>query len=355
MHEQAMFYNAVSLAMHGDPAGIWKLKERCEISGNLFTQDEHVPLWKIAYDRLLRDGHHPPDPFTAAKALDDLGVRLILYEDLEYPTRLKEIPDPPLGLYVRGELKEEMCFAIVGTRRATTEGIHVARKFSRDLTGAGFVIVSGLAFGIDAAGHEGCLEVQGRTIAVLAGGLHEIYPTKNTYLGEKILALGGAIISEYPLGEPPYPHRFLERNRIISGLSRGVLIIECPLNSGSRVTGGLALKQNRDVFVIPGSITHPNFSGSHELIRQGATLVTKPEDIFQEYEMCDAQVQPKTFVTENEEERLILSALQSTSGPLIVDKIIETTRLEPRIANQTLSFLVIKGMIKETDTGYIIE
>ena len=176
-----------------------------------------------------------------------------------------------------------MAIAIVGTRRATPDGKSTARRFAAELARAGIVIVSGLAFGVDAAAHEGCLDAEGKTVAVLACGLANIYPRNNEPLAKKILAQGGAIISEYPPDMPAYPSRFLERNRIVSGLSKGTLVIEAPERSGSLATARFALEQNRDVFVVPGPIAHPNFKGSHALIRQGAELVTTPEDILESY------------------------------------------------------------------------
>ena len=177
----------------------------------------------------------------------------------------------------------ETPIAIVGTRRATPEGKIIAKRFARELTSYGIPIASGLAFGIDAAAHEECVATGGATIAVLAGGLDAIYPGSNAALAQKILARHGCIISEYPLGSPPLPYRFLERNRIISGISRGTLVVEAPENSGSLATARYALEANREVFVVPGSTLHPNFKGSHRLIRQGAELVTTPEEIFEAY------------------------------------------------------------------------
>jgi DNA processing protein len=282
-------------------------------------------------------------------------MKLLLSDSKEYPALLREIPDPPKGIYVRGILSSDaFAIGIVGTRRATPGGKTTAREFARALARAGIIIVSGLAFGIDAAAHEGCLEGGGKTIAVLAGGLDKVYPESNTRLAEKILAAGGAIVSEYPPGTPPYASNFLERNRIVSGLSKGVLIVEAPENSGALVTARRAARQNRDVFVVPGSIGHGNFKGSHALIRQGAELVTDPEEIFAAYSITKEQRAAREAAAASPEETLILKALRESSSALNVDKIIEATRLEPRIANQTISFLLVRNAIKELDTGYIM-
>lgn len=283
-------------------------------------------------------------------------IHHIVFGDPAYPPLLREITKAPRQLYVRGALPmpHALPLAIVGTRRATQDGIRLARQFGRDLAAAGFVIVSGLAFGIDAAAHEGALEANGACVAVLANGLASVYPHNNRRLAEKILAAGGAIISEYEPGEPPLPYKFIERNRIISGLSKGTLVIEAPEASGSLATAGFALEQNRDVFVVPGSVSHPNFRGANELIRQGAELVTKPEDILAAYgiEMNCAAARRSSARTP--EEKLILSALEGVLHPLDVDKIIEATKLEPRIVNQALTFLVLRKAVRETKGQYTI-
>jgi DNA processing protein len=244
--------------------------------------------------------------------------------------------------------------AVVGTRRATPDGKNTARRFAAELARAGIVIVSGLAFGVDAAAHEGCLNAGGKTLAVLACGLANIYPKNNEALAEKIIAQGGAIISEYPPDMPAYPSRFLERNRIVSGLSKGTLVIEAPERSGSLATARFALEQNRDVFVIPGQITHPNFKGSHELIRQGAELVTTPEHILAAEGMLK---EDKKMLDTSElapEEALVVHFLRESGAAQDIDKISVAAKLQPHIANQTVSFLLIKGMISERGDGYVI-
>jgi DNA processing protein len=354
---EKIFYNAVAIALGGDPSLVRKIRKR---SGPLFSS------WEIIYEKVeeLRENNESVgatpiisvDPEDAWSVVKSLGIDLVLFDDPQYPTLLRQIHNPPLGLYIRGKFPmAEYSFTVVGTRRATADGKLSAKRFGRELASAGFTIVSGLALGVDAAAHEGCLEAGGGAIAVLAGGLNEIYPATNEWLGKKILENGGAIISEYPPGSPPYGPRFLERNRIVSGLSVGSLIIEAPERSGSLATANFALQQNRDVFVIPGPITHPNFFGSHALIRQGAELVTKPDDILEAYSLMKEKLNVVERRAANDEEKLILAALKSIRGAAEVDKIIEMTKLEPRIANQTLSMLVLKNIITETESGYIIE
>jgi len=244
MHSEALYYNAAACALHGESRAMRKFAE--------------IGSWKGAYEMLMAGTDPVPEPAAAWEALTKHGIRLMFLGDPGYPPLLRETSPAPLALYVRGAIPRNaaQAVAIVGTRRATPEGNRLAQQFGRELADAGCAIVSGLALGIDAAAHEGALETDGTAcIAVLANGLDRVYPEANRRLAEKIIAAGGAIVSEYPPGEHPLKYRFLERNRIISGIANGTLIIEAPEASGSLATAGFALEQNRDVFVVPGSIT----------------------------------------------------------------------------------------------------
>lgn len=275
-------------------------------------------------------------------------IKKITLKDSNYPSLLKEIPDPPAVLYILGDLPDDPPaggprIAIVGTRKATSNGCLIAKSLAKELSGAGCVIVSGLAMGIDTASHEGAVAAKAKTIAVLGSGLDEIYPRHNKNLAEAILNLGGAIISEYPPLEPAYPDNFLFRNRIISGLSLATVVVEAPQRSGSLVTARLALEQNREVFVVPGPANHQNYVGSHQLIREGARLVVSAKDILE-----DLNLKPLTPKEKfSPEEELILETLQKTKKSLSIDKIMEITKLNPQVVNKTITFLVIKGIIKE--------
>lgn len=340
--EESLYYNALAIATHGSYKALKSLRS-C------------FPSWKEAFDDLYKNGLSPPDPKSEAQNLKRQNIRLILSEDPDFPPLLREISDPPFGIYVRGVLpRESRAIAIVGTRKATHEGKRTAKHFAHALAAAGFAIVSGLALGIDAAAHDGTLEVGGLAIAVLANGLDTIYPHTNERLALKILAAGGCIISEYPPGEEARKHRFLERNRIVSGLANGTLVVEAPLKSGSVATARFAFEQNRDVFVIPGGIAHPNFQGSHKLIRQGAELVTKPEDILEVYGITKKDISTASEKNVEPHEKLILKALREVSSATTVDKLIDMTKLEPQILNQHITFLLLKGIIKETEGGYTI-
>jgi DNA processing protein len=211
------------------------------------------------------------------------GNTIITLADAEYPRGLLEIPDPPTLLYVRGrsELLAANCVAIVGSRNATAQGLANAESFARVLSEAGLTVVSGLALGIDAAAHRGALDGPGSTVAVLGTGIDITYPARNADLFGAI-ARRGVIVSEFPLGTPPVAANFPRRNRIISGLARGVLVVEAALDSGSLITARLAGEQGREVLALPGSIHSPLSKGCHALIKQGAKLVESAQDVLEE-------------------------------------------------------------------------
>lgn len=210
------------------------------------------------------------------------GSHLLTLADDAYPRALLDIADPPVLLYVKGDpaLLQRPAIALVGARSATVQGEANAAAFAQSLAEAGLVIVSGLALGVDAAAHRGALAAGG-TVAVIGTGIDRIYPARNATLAREIAA-SGAIVSEFPLGTPPLPHNFPRRNRIIAGLSQGVLVVEAALNSGSLITARLATESGREVFAIPGSIHSPLARGCHRLIRDGAKLVETAEDVIEE-------------------------------------------------------------------------
>ena len=219
--------------------------------------------------------------------LEDGNNRVVTLADSDYPQALLNIPDPPLLLYVKGrlDLLNRSALAVVGSRNATPQGIHNAEAFAKSLSDAGLCIISGMAHGIDAAAHRGALRCQGNncgsSIGVIGTGLDKVYPAANRDLAHA-LAQQGALISEFPLGTPPLAANFPRRNRIISGMSAGCLVVEASLQSGSLITARLALEQGRDVFAIPGSIHAPQSKGCHTLLKQGAKLVETAQDIFEE-------------------------------------------------------------------------
>jgi len=209
---------------------------------------------------------------------------VISVDDPSYPPRLKEIYDPPLILRVRGNLEvlTKPGIAMVGTRHPTPYGSGMAERLGSDLAAQGLVIISGMARGVDTASHRGAISAKGKTVAVFGTGVDVIYPKENSRLAEQILALGGALISEFPLGTFAAPQNFPIRNRIISGMSVGVLVLEAAEYSGTRITARCALEQNRDVFAVPGNITNKNSWGPNTLIKQGAKLVATWEDVWED-------------------------------------------------------------------------
>ena len=212
-----------------------------------------------------------------------LKIQVMTLQDEDYPRSLKEIYDPPLCLYVKGALlpSDTVSLAIVGSRRASYYGLSCALNFAYSLAGAGITIVSGLARGIDTQAHRGVLKAKGRTIAVLGSGLNRVYPAENKDLADKI-AERGAVVSEFPLNAEPLARNFPRRNRIISGLSLGTIVVEAAKNSGALITADFALEQGKDVFAIPGSVTSATSFGTNQLIKQGAKLVDSIEDIIEE-------------------------------------------------------------------------
>jgi DNA processing protein len=212
------------------------------------------------------------------------GVTVVTLEDARYPSRLKEIYDPPLVLYVRGnpDVLMQPGIAVVGTRHPTPYGSGMAERLSCDLASQGVAIISGMARGVDTASHRGAIAAKGRTIAVFGTGVDVIYPKENSRLSEQILALGGVLISEFAMGTFAAPQNFPIRNRTISGMSVGVLVVEAAEYSGTRITARCALEQNRDVFAVPGNVTNKNSWGPNTLIKQGAKLVATWEDVWED-------------------------------------------------------------------------
>ena len=212
------------------------------------------------------------------------GAEVVSFEDPAYPGQLKQIYDPPVVLYVRGNVAaiSQPGIAIVGTRHPTPYGLGMAERLSCDLAARGLVIFSGMARGVDTAGHRGAMAGKGKTVAVLGTGIDVAYPKENTRLSEQILAQGGALVSEFPMATFAAPQNFPIRNRIISGLSIGVLVVEAAEYSGTRITARCALEQSRDVFAVPGNVTNKGSWGPNTLIKQGAKLVATWDDVWEE-------------------------------------------------------------------------
>ena len=273
-------------------------------------------------------------------------IKTVSIADKNYPKFLKKIKNAPAVIYYRGELNpSEQCFAIVGTRMFSPYGKQVALEIAGDLAEAGLIIVSGLAPGIDTFAHQAAVERGKRTIAVLGTGLDEksIYPQSNLKLAEKILETGGALISEYPPGTRGSKFTFPSRNRIISGLSLGVLVVEAKQKSGALITANYGFEQNRKVFAVPGPIHSSNSRGCHYLIKKGAKLVENANDILKELNLPLKELS-SFYEGENEDENLILNVLREEV--LDIDKIIEKTKLSAAKVASTLAILEIKGKVR---------
>lgn len=278
------------------------------------------------------------------------NIWLITEQDPSYPPSLKEIPSPPLMLYGRGEVsalgKENILLGVVGTRRPTSYGVETTGSIVRELIAAGVSVVSGLATGIDAEAHRVALEERGTTIGVLGSGLDRdaIFPPENKGLAQKIVEAGGAIISEYAPGTPAAKEHFPARNRIISGLARGTLVVEAREKSGALITARLALEQNREVFAVPGSVFSPTSRGPNRLIKDGAKLVQNASDILEELGMEYNNINKKiAHELLDEKEQLILQILEEPMG---VDLLKEKTGLETAVIVTSLSLLELKGAVK---------
>jgi len=275
-------------------------------------------------------------------------IKTLTLEDDSYPKILKRTKDAPKILYYRGELKpEESCFAIVGTRRYSNYGKDISSEIAADLAEAGLTIVSGLAPGIDTFSHQAAVERNRRTIAVLGTGVDEesIYPRENINLARKILENGGCLVSEYPPGTRGSKFTFPRRNRIISGLSLGTLVIEAKEKSGALITASWAKSQKRKLFAVPGNIHSLNSKGCHLLIKQGAKLVENAKDILKYLNYpVNTAYQTRGISHSNEEEKLILEMLKIE--PLYIDKIIEKTNLSASKTAATLAILEIDGKVK---------
>jgi len=276
-------------------------------------------------------------------------IKTISINDKDYPKLLKEIKQAPEVLYYKGSLPraESRGFAVVGTRMCSSYGKQVALEIAGDLAEAGLTIVSGLAPGIDTFSHQAVVERKKRTIAVLGTGLDEksIYPQSNMKLAKKIIETGGCLISEYPPKTRGTQFTFPQRNRIISGLSLGVLVIEAKGKSGALITAEWAKKQGRKVFAVPGQIHSSNSKGPHYLIKKGAKLVENANDILKELNLnLSISEINRVIAGENEEENLILEALKERA--LDIDKIIEETKLSAAKVASTLAILEIKGKVR---------
>lgn len=307
-----------------------------------------------------------------ARADDELaragkkGVQLVTWADAGYPALLKQIADPPLVLYAAGSLDalDFPCVAVVGTRHPTVYGRETARRFGFQLAGGGYTVVSGLAVGIDTEAHTGAVQAKGRSVAVLGGALDCLFPKENAKLARRMIDCGGAVVSEYPFGRQPDRQTFPMRNRIVSGLSKGVVAVEAPLNSGTLITVNQALDQNRCVMAVPGRVDSRTSQGCHALLREGARLVTCAEEVMEELRdlVPGASRRPEKAVSPpagprpesvlSGDERAVWSHI-GTEG-VAVDDVIRESGLAAGQVSALLVGLQIKHLVRLLPGGQVV-
>jgi len=325
----------------------------------VFAADE-TALQAIGLRQQARSGILDPDWPAVEAALawvDAPGRHILTFASHAYPQLLRQISDPPVLLYCEGDIEilQRPTLSIVGSRSPTPSGAETAHAFAAQLSRLGFVIASGMALGIDAAAHHGCIAAQGATIAVVGTGLDRIYPARHVELAAQIRSQG-VLISEFPLGTPPLGRHFPQRNRIISGLARGVLVVEAGVQSGSLITAHQALEQGREVFAIPGSIHNPNSKGCHHLLREGAKLVDSVSDILEELEggllsvpVMAASDEREPQAAPPDEYRELLAAIDTT--PTSVEHIVERSGLTPDVVCSMLLLLELQEFVYITANG----
>ncbi len=285
------------------------------------------------------------------KKIAQHDVTILHWDHTAYPERLKEIYDPPLVLYCRGDVEalSKQGIGVVGSRRTTYYGLETAKKLSYQMAYAGLCVNSGLARGIDTAAHQGALAAKGRTVAVLGSSLDHLYPAENKALARKIVEQRGAVISEFPFGTPPDRRTFPMRNRIVSGMSMGILVVEAGQSSGALITAKMGLEQGRTIYAVPGQITSPESKGCHGLIKEGAKLVEDVEDILAEYEFSfsKSEIAPKRPWPDDlsPEEKKILEVMQTEE--MQMDVLIQKCGLPSPAVSSSLLRLEMRKLVRQ--------
>lgn len=350
------------------PRAATKLLERFGSSDAVFharrTELESLRLTPETIESIMKREFHDRAVLELER-VKALGGDVLILDDGSYPALLREIDDPPIVLYVKGDWQgcfDQPCVGVIGSRMCSTYGENSSEMLSRDLASRGITVASGLARGIDTAAHKGAISGNGKTVAVIGTGIDSVYPRENTGLVREILAAGGCLVSQFPLGTPPIKENFPYRNRIISGLSYGVLIVEASERSGSLITARLAMEQNREVMAVPGNITSGNSFGTNYLIKSGAKLVQQWQDVVSELpseiaatilppkidkpKAEDAVRQPELIPADmNENERAIWLLLTPDEGTHI-DILLESSGLSFGELNTALVALDIRDLIR---------
>jgi DNA processing protein len=291
----------------------------------------------------------------------DFGATVITQQSAEYPASLRQIHSPPIVVYVWGEIqpRDHHAIGVIGARRTTHYGSESAKKLSYQLAYAGLTIISGLARGIDTAAHHGAIAAKGRTIAVIGSGLLDIYPPENRALAEKIRNGNGAVVSEFSMEIKPDRQTFPMRNRIISGWSHGILVVEAGLNSGALITATQAIEQGRSVYAVPGHINAPSAMGSNRLIQQGAKLVMSASDILEDLEILVPEARPapeaaaRPLPELSNEERRVYDAIEAAETP--IDRIAAKSDLPSGTVSSTLLRLELKRLVKQLPGKYFVK
>lgn len=329
-----------------------------------FTSPEEI--WRADPNSLKKTGLTDQDinkivelrnnfnPGQEMEKLIKTDTKVLFFDDLAYPQNLKNIYDPPALLYIKGRIEplDSRSIAVVGARKPSPYGVMVAEKIAGDLAQNDVCVVSGMARGIDTAAHRGSLKKRGKTIAVLGSGLDQVYPRENKGLMEEI-AVCGAVITEFPLGTAPQPVNFPIRNRIISGLSMGTVVVEAAEKSGSLITADQALEQGREVFAVPGNITNNLSKGPHKLIKQGAKLVGDISDILEEFGWNEEPASnEQKHVQVSLEENLIYHQL--SVEPVHIEKLIEISGLTSSKVSSMLMLMELRGMVHKLPGQYYV-
>jgi DNA processing protein len=348
---QHKYYNAFNLIPQIGPKRLRRIRDffptledawKAKLSHFLQAGIEEKVAEKIV------EGRHGIDPDREFSRLEEEVIHILTEEEEGFPRLLREIPSAPIMLYVKGEIRaSDPCLGVVGSRKLSPYGQRAAEDFARGLSRQGLVLASGMAYGADTIIHRECLKEGRRTVAVLGSGLDEksIYPSSNRALAREIAGCG-CLVSEYPPGTPPLRQNFPARNRLISGLSRGILVIEAGLTSGSLITARFALEQNREVFAVPGSIYAPGAEGTNNLIKMGAKPACKLSDILEEFNLKPQAAPTPQLVPETPEEELVLQHLSPTE-PLHIDKLSIATGLRTAPLASILTLMEMKGMVQD--------
>lgn len=380
MNHTTFYTLLLSLLPGVGPSRYWSLVEKLGSAEKVLLSPAEslpriTPEAKKALNEFQQQGEMSPlacKGFQVLETLEKEQARLLTHLDDDYPGLLKQTHRPPPILYTKGntDLLSLPQIAVVGTRNPTNTGVENARIFSCYLSQGGFTITSGLALGIDGAAHEATLATKGKTIAVMASGIDKIYPSKHVPLAKNILKNNGLLVTEFAPGTPPHAVNFPRRNRIISGLSLGILVIEAAIKSGSLITARYALEQDREIFAVPGSIHNPQSRGCHALIKDGAQLVETGEDIIKQLtgiirHFADQQAREDKVNSESSDDSKdtsnrpsLLSSkerqiLESIGYDIVaIEQVIERTGFSSAEVTATLLNLEVKGIVKHSGWGY---